>query len=128
MPFTLRMEEELFVLELNGTVTTHDFKAMAEAVLAFEREQRPTPSRLTDMSGVTALSIDYDDIDRVARMRRASPPTDPIRSAIFAPTPVQFGMARMFQTLNNHPNVTVEVFRDRAAALDWLRETGPTPP
>ncbi len=125
MPFTLRMEEELFVVEMSGAFRTLDFIRLAEQVLAFERTQRTTPNRLTDLSRVTSLAVNYADIELVAHLRRASPPANPIRSAVYANTPIQFGMARMFQTLNHHPGVTIEVFRDRVAAIAWLRSADP---
>lgn len=123
MPFTLRMESDLFVVEMSGAITTRDFIRLAEEVLAFERTQQTTPNRLTDISRVTHLAVNYAEIERVAHLRRASLPANPIRSAVFASTPMQFGMARMFQSLNNHPGVTVEVFRDLPSALAWLRES-----
>jgi hypothetical protein len=31
------------------------------------------------------------------------------------------GMARMFQTLNDNPQITIQIFEDEAAAVIWLR-------
>jgi len=43
-----------------------------------------------------------------------------VKSAIVAATPVQVGYARMFQMLNEHPSVTVEIFGDLPTAVAWL--------
>jgi hypothetical protein len=41
--------------------------------------------------------------------------------AVIASRPVTFGVARQFQTLADFGPLDVEVFRDRRAALGWLR-------
>jgi hypothetical protein len=126
MPYSLRMDGEIFVVELLGAVTSQDFLNIATEVLAFERSCPVTPNRLTDLSGIAEIGFDYELMTSLSRMRRSSPPANPIRSAFYAPTSLQYGAARMFQTLNQHHNVTIEIFRDRQAALEWLRE--PRPP
>ncbi len=33
---------------------------------------------------------------------------------------MQFGVTRMYQTLNDHPQITTGIFRDRDAAFAWI--------
>jgi hypothetical protein len=35
---------------------------------------------------------------------------------------VQYGIARMFQSLNNNPWITIQIFEDRPSAMKWLDE------
>jgi hypothetical protein len=42
------------------------------------------------------------------------------RVAILATSDVAFGLARMYQSFRGDSTVEFEVFRDRAAALEWL--------
>jgi len=42
--------------------------------------------------------------------------------ALLVASPVQYGIAWMFQTLNDHPLVSVEIFHDAAAALAWVED------
>jgi len=44
--------------------------------------------------------------------------------AVVAPRPVTFGVARQFQTLADTGPLDVGVFKDRRAALGWLRHEG----
>jgi hypothetical protein len=60
------------------------------------------------------------DVANIAHLRETIAPANPIRTAVVAHTAAQQGYARMFQTLNDHPLVTVAVFADRAAAGAWL--------
>jgi hypothetical protein len=50
-----------------------------------------------------------------------------VRTALVAVTPVQLGIARMFQTLNDHPLIELRVFSDREAAVAWLEELDSVP-
>ena len=77
---------------------------------ALERAQK----QLSELTG--------DDIQNFARRRRETRYPNPFRNAILAPQPVQYGYARMFQTLIDHPDITTQVFSDEAAALAWLNE------
>jgi hypothetical protein len=44
--------------------------------------------------------------------------------AVIATKPVTFGVARQFQTLADCGPLDVGVFKDRRAALGWLRHEG----
>jgi hypothetical protein len=45
-----------------------------------------------------------------AEHRKAQTLANPVKSAAVAPQPVHVGFARMFQTLNEHPQITIEIF------------------
>jgi hypothetical protein len=44
--------------------------------------------------------------------------------AVIATKPITFGVARQFQTLADTGPLDVGVFKDRRAALGWLRHEG----
>ena len=48
---------------------------------------------------------------------------EPIRSALVASKPVQFGFARMFQMLNDNPRVQIRIFGSLEEAHQWLRSS-----
>ena len=53
---------------------------------------------------------------------------NPIKTAILASNLVQFGFARMFQALNDHPQIVVAIFGDDEDALRWLQRADLSPP
>jgi hypothetical protein len=120
MPVEVGMSGPYILVRLWGTLTKDDLKTLADRSLALEAAAPVPPSRMTDMTGVTSLQIAYPEINALAELRRAVPLAAPIHVAIVVGNDVQYGMARMFQTLNDHPQVTLEIFRERAAALAWL--------
>lgn len=121
MPFTIAIQPDLIRLTLSGVLTDEDLRGMGVAVTEIEAESFPIPSRITDMTGVTELQIGYAGVQALAAQRRAIAFPNTFKSAIVVEGPSQLGMARMFQTLNDNPKITIEIFTDAAAALAWIR-------
>jgi len=108
---------------LTGILMPGELARLADALAAAEDAAAVVPHRLTDLTGVTRFEIGFDDMFELARRRRERSPANAIRSALVAATPVQLGFARMFQTLNDHPLITLAIFPDVDAALAWLAES-----
>jgi hypothetical protein len=66
------------------------------------------------------LDLDFPKMEAVASRRRKAPLKNKVKSAIVAPRLDQFGFARMFATLNDNPNIEIQIFNDRDRALEWL--------
>jgi hypothetical protein len=118
--FTVTVEAEYLRIVLSGTLTPSDLEELIEVLLAHEATLTPVPHRVTDMSGLTRLDVGFPDIFQLAERARTRPLPNAVRSAIVAATPVQIGYARMFQMMNEHPSITVEIFDDLPAAVAWL--------
>lgn len=112
---------------LSGTLVPEAMVRMADALLEAETAAAVCPHRVTDLTGVTRFDVGFVDMSGLAQRRREQSPANPIRSAIVAATPVQLGFARMFQTLNDHPRITMRIFPDLDGALAWLAEAPPAP-
>jgi hypothetical protein len=120
MPFRVEMLGDLLHVTFSGVLSVEALKRLSDAIRDIEATLNPTPSRIVDMSGITGVSIGFDAMSELAEVRRLSPVRNAIKSALVAPGQLQMGFARMFQQLNSHPRVIVEVFRDRESALAWL--------
>jgi hypothetical protein len=119
-PFCLVMEGQVLRISMEGTLTRRHLKEFGEALLEAECAMPVTPDRITDLTRVTRMEIEFSDIWALVQRRRASPPANPIKSAIVAASPVQLGYARMFQTLNDVAGITVSIFSDEEAAMEWI--------
>ena len=127
MSFSLSIDDGVLRLDLAGTVTPGELDRIADAVGEAEDAAAAYPHRVIDLTGVTRFEVSFDDMFALARRRRERSQAKPIRSALVAATPVQLGYARMFQTLNDHPRITVRIFPDVDGALAWLAEEPPDP-
>jgi hypothetical protein len=120
MPYHISYDGPFLVVRFFGIVTESDLVGSADDVMAFEDQGRNTRPRLTDLRQVSDSPIGYAEVANIADRVGHRPLSSPIRSAFLVDRPVQLGFARMFQTLNQHPQVTVGIFEDEAAARSWL--------
>lgn len=120
MAFQITAEPGFLRVVITGRLTRQEVITLGMAMQKIESASARIPDRLTDVSGVEISELTGDDVQDFARRRRATRYRNAFRNAILAPQPVQFGYARMFQTLIDHPDITTQVFRDEAAAIAWL--------
>ncbi len=104
----------------SGVITRADLLDWAQELTRIEAVLPMTPHRLNDISGVIDLPFGYDDINAFRRLRQSARLRNPIRSALYAPNDLQFGLSRMFQMLHSQPEIEVGIFRDREKAVAWL--------
>jgi hypothetical protein len=123
MPFTLTLAEPLLRLEFGGTLTGADLAALSRALAEIEDADGRFTRRLSVLTAITRVEVGFPEVSALARRRVAATLPGPVRSAMVAATPVQVGMARMFQTLNDHPRITIQIFPDVPGALEWLGAT-----
>jgi hypothetical protein len=112
----------LIRITFSGTLTSADLLDGIRFLIELESRVSPVPHRLIDFGPSTTIAVGFGDIANLTDLRRSIPPPNPIRTALVWYTPAQQGFARMFQTLNDHPLVTVAVFPDHFRAEAWLRE------
>jgi len=117
----IAIEQDIIRVTLSGALTGEDLAQISSAADDIERDRDPVPPRLIDMTGVTEFQVGYPDVRGLADHRRVIAFPNDFKSALVVHTPVQRGMARMFQTLNDNPRITIQIFDDEAAALTWLR-------
>ena len=41
-------------------------------------------------------------------------------SAVVAPKPLEYGMVRMYSSLNNHPHLVIQIFKSITEAENWI--------
>ena len=115
-------EGEIFVIRMSGTMEPGDLTRIVDEVLAVEAKATVAPPRLADFRDVVDTKIGFVEMSELADRSVARPLSNHIRSALLVARPVQLGFARMFETLNTHPMVTVRIFDDETAARAWLLE------
>ncbi len=47
----------------------------------------------------------------------------PFKSAIVVNSDLTMGFSRMFQTLNDHPDIDIQIFKTIEDAEDWIKKT-----
>jgi hypothetical protein len=122
MPYELTLSGGLLRFTLSGIVTLEDLLNAAREAQVIEATEPVTPHRLTLLTGVGDFNLSFAKMDEFATIRRTAVLQNKVRSAIVAASQVQLGFARMFQTLNDNPQIEIQIFPDEPAALAWLEE------
>ena len=113
---------DLAYIQYRGSFSVSDLPRVAEALNGIDGYS-DMGSTFDDMSLVTDMDVRFVDLSNVARLtsERLGNEERTLRSAIWAPTDLSFGLARMYQTASAmRGNLEVEVSADQRACLAWL--------
>jgi hypothetical protein len=110
---------------LQGQVTNDDFRQLLAAYHEAEACLPVTPDRISDLSQAVMTAIDAGQLREFALARQAAQLKNKVKSAIIAPGPEQYGLARMFQAFNQNPKIEICLFKDAASAYAWIGRAMP---
>jgi hypothetical protein len=122
MPYTIAIESTFVRVVLHGAITPQDLQMLAHDLTAIEASSVVTPNRLTDLSAASGPHPVFLDVQALADRRKTQPLANAVKSAIVAPRPIHVGFARMYQNLNTHPQITIEIFATVEDAEAWLHK------
>jgi hypothetical protein len=120
MPFQIQVDATILRITFSGHVTDAEFINSLIELQHLERGLGHVPDRLTDLTAVQEWEPKFSTTLDVTKARRSQVFPNHFRSAIVAPAPETFGVARMFQTLNDNPQIAIQVFETLTAAEGWL--------
>lgn len=122
MPFTHHYDPETNVLYLTATGALEDEEAIAYAQkLAADGSIPPGRSELADFSQANLGSLSADALRRIAGVfQRHDVDAGRSRVALVVSGDLGFGLARMYQAFRSESAIQLRVFRDLAAAREWL--------
>ena len=116
--FTLGAECLLAIF--TGSLTRADLEALLAETDRLEKKTGCVPNRLADFRPTTEFEVNYEIIQALTSFRRERRFANPFKTAILTANSVQHGYARMFQTLEDNPQIQIRIFSDEAAARSWL--------
>lgn len=127
MPWTAEYFENGASLRYSGRTTGDDILAARQQVFA-----HPFPGgarfMLCDFSGVEIFDVSSSSISQIVDQDRRAVPIHPkLVEAVVAPTPLEFGLARMWQACVDEVRPNTAVTRTRSEAIAWLAKQGISP-
>jgi hypothetical protein len=114
--YTIDQNQRLVVSCLSGAVTETEVHEHNRSLRA-DRDFNPSYRQLVDCTGVTEILLGVATINVVSQHQFFAPGT---RRAFIATSDVAFGLARMFALRAECSGQTIEVFRERLVAEEWL--------
>jgi hypothetical protein len=121
MPFRLDRLPDFLVLTMSGIISPEDLRRIASEAAEVEDNLTVTPNRLIEMTQIESMAVGFSEVLALAAARRKRRFPNDFKSAFLISTEVQKGYARMYQTLNDHPRIRIEIFTDRKVAEAWLK-------
>ncbi len=125
MALELKIKDGYVDLKLDGRLTAAEIRQVIAFLNQVESTAAASPHRLIDITEVFDLQLDFTVLHDLASQRRAVKLKNPVRSAVVARTSEQYGMARMFEMLNQQLDTEIAVFENSVSALRWLFATAP---
>ena len=125
--YTIHIENRHAHIIFSGRLTMPEISNAAMRLDQFEAEARESYHRLIDLTAVEDLELNFSAVFQLTAARRVVKLFNLVRTALVAESPVQFGIARMFQTLNVQPQTEVGVFSDAESALKWIAGAAENP-
>jgi hypothetical protein len=122
MPFEISDEGNFHSIRLFGILDRADLDAVTQEVERLE-DEGVLRDRLTDLTVLDRIDVGFEEVFALALKRGERKVPAPIRSALVANRPVQFGFARMFQMLNDNPRIQIRIFGNLEEAQRWLRSS-----
>jgi len=122
MPFEIRDEGKYHSARLFGVLDRADLNAMTTEVERLE-DAGVLIDRITDLTSLERIDVGFEEVFAVAQRRAERKVPAPIKSALVANRPVQFGFARMFQMLNDNPRILIRIFGSLQEAEQWLHSS-----
>jgi hypothetical protein len=122
MPYEFRDEGRYYYARLSGSLDRAELNAMTQEVERLE-DAGVMLDRITDFTSVDRIDVGFEEVFAVAQRRAERRVATPIRSALVANRPVQFGFARMFQMLNDNPRIQIRIFGSLEEARQWLHSS-----
>jgi len=120
MPYTIRENSGLMRIAMTGPLAAVDLHAMLTEVDTMVRDRPVWPDNLFDMRGMEVAALGFVEVMSLARRREAVTPPNAIRTAFVAEAPSLVGYVRMFQNLNQNPQITSRIFSTVESAEAWL--------
>lgn len=120
MPFEITKHRSYMLATFSGVLTAEDLTRLGDEVEIVEDSVPVSMDRITDLTHVEKFEIGFPAVSNLAERRKKRVFTRPVRSALIAREPVQVGLARMFQTLNDNPMIEVQLFRSIEEAETWF--------
>ena len=122
MPFEISDEGSFHSARLFGVLDRADLDAVMQEVERLE-DEGVIRDRLTDLTSLERIDVGFEEVFALAVKRGERKVPAPIRSALVANRPVQFGFARMFQMLNDNPRIQIRIFGNLEEARRWLHSS-----
>jgi hypothetical protein len=127
MPFELTTPGAILFARVFGVFTAPELNQLATEAEIAEAAQPTSLDRITDLTAVERFEVGFREIYLFAVRRSLQRFSRIVKSAIIVREPVQIGIARVYEFLNDNPQIQVRILRSMAEATEWFADPKDAP-
>ncbi len=120
MSYSIERSGDRITVIYSGTLTNNDILEVSRDVVIKDGMIVDPTDRIEDMRKLEFISLGFNELSSLAQNMLALQLPRVVKTAILVNGPLQFGIARMFQTILHHPKMKIEIFSNEDEAYDWL--------
>ena len=114
-------KDGILFVTLPETLSDNDFRLINQEIEIIEAEYSIIPNFIVNLKNVKTFNGDYTSVQKLAKQRTERTFPNNILEAILVANDFQMGFARMYQTVNDNPQLTIKIFKDEAKAIEWIK-------
>ena len=122
MPFELTTPGAVLFARVFGVFTAPELNHLAAEAEIAEASHPVSLDRITDLTGVERFEVGFREIYFFAIRRGAQQFSRVVKSAIVVQEPVQLDIARVYEALNENPQIQIRILRSVTEAIEWFAD------
>src|SRR5436190_9079113 len=123
MPFELTTPGAILMARVFGEFTAPELNHLAAEAEIAEASHPVSLDRITDLTAVERFEVGFREIYYFAIRRSVQRFSRVVKSAIVVQEPVQLGIARVYEALNENPQIQIRILRSVAEATEWFAQS-----
>ena len=120
MPYSIDTSAGFTKVTYSGTLDNKDIQGVLREELKTDDQELKMTNRLEDMKKLKGIKIGFEDLMGFTDSILTIQLSQNVKTAILTGNPLQYGIARMFQSILEHPQMKIQIFSDEEEAHKWL--------
>lgn len=120
MAYSIDAGAEFIKVIYSGTLTNKDIQGVLREALVTDDKGLNLTNRIEDMRKLNAIRLGFDELWVLTKNLQTLQLPRIVKTAILTSNPLQYGIARMFQAILEHPQMKLEIFSNEEEAHHWL--------
>jgi hypothetical protein len=122
MSYSIDKSDKFIRVIYSGTLKNQDIQGVLRDSLIMNGGELKLTNRIEDMSRLKGIRIGFDELMALTEKLRTIQLSRVVKTAVLTSNSLQYGTARIFQTILEHPQMNVEIFSNEEEAYKWLSE------
>jgi Protein of unknown function (DUF3478). len=120
MPYSIDTSTKFIKVTYSGTLDNNDIQGVLKDSLIVGGNELNLINRIEDMRELHGIKIGFDELMDFTENLRTIQLPHAVKTAILTGNSLQYGIARMFQTILEHPQMEIKVFSHEEEACKWV--------